>query len=252
MKEHEQMRFRRSGFTLIEVLVAVTILAIIFTIVFGTFFYTVNNAEEQEERAALYHRASYILNDISQTVSSAFVPFGGEYPPDEEDEKPVFLGEMNPVVEQEISSLSVFTTNRFYSARGDIQDIAYVSYEVAESGDIDYIGWVEDENNPLVLKCKVETLFLNPESEDEEKPLWALNISSLDIEYFDGSDWLSTWDYEEKKALPVAVKVNLELADSNALPHSFSTIAFVHVNTLLEEVPEDVGTELIENNQQET
>ena len=239
----------RGGFTLIEVLVAMTILVIIFTIVFGTFFYTVNNAEEQEERAALYHRASYILNDISRTVSSAFVPFGGTFPA-EEEEKPIFLGEMNQIADHEISTLSAFTTNRFYSARGDVQDIAYVSYEVTEPGDIDSIGWIKDENNPLVLKSEAETLFLEAENTDEKKPLWALNISSLDIEYFDGSGWLSTWDYEEQKTLPVAVRMNLELADSNSSTHSFSTIAFVHVNTLLEETPEDLDEELEENKQE--
>jgi len=80
-----------NGFTILEVLVAVTILATIFTLVFATFFYTVNNAEEQEQRAALYHKAGFILNNIAQNASSAYIPFAGHIA-EEETEQSIFLG----------------------------------------------------------------------------------------------------------------------------------------------------------------
>ena len=69
VKEERTIRdFRKhSGFTLLEVLVAVTLLVMISSIVFGTFFYTINNAEQLEERATLYHSASFILESISRS-----------------------------------------------------------------------------------------------------------------------------------------------------------------------------------------
>ncbi|UCD56584.1 MAG: prepilin-type N-terminal cleavage/methylation domain-containing protein [Candidatus Hydrogenedentota bacterium] len=238
MKKSRKKRLSSGGFTLIEILVATAILAIIFSIIFGTFFYTINNAEEQQERAAIYHRASFILNNISQNVSSAYVPFGGNYRGDE-NEKSVFLGSDVSLEDSDMDSLSTFTTNPRFGTRGIVEGTAYVSYEVASGGGIGEADWLRDDNNPLLLKCALEHLQLKSEDEDAERVQWTQNIRSLNIEYFDGSDWIQEWSYEDQGALPNAVKAELELADSNGESYAFSTIAHVHVNTLLEEPAEE-------------
>ena len=74
-------------------------------------------------------------------------------------------------------------------------------------------------------------MFLDSESDDKVESLWMLNVRSLKIEYYDGSSWVSEWDYEESGMLPEAVRVELELADSSATTYSFSTMAHIHVNT---------------------
>lgn len=227
--------FGQNGFTLIEVLVAVTIVAMIFTLVFGTFFYMVDNAEEQEERAALYHRAAYILNDISRTVSSACLPFGGIYT-DKNLKESVFLGKVEQTDDYEAASLSTYTTNPFYGTQGEIQDTLHVSYQVVHSRDMNSINWIGDENNPLVLMCYVESLFSDSDDDDPKQPAWMLNIRSLNIEYSDdGSSWIADWDYEELGALPEAIRIELELGDSRGATYTFSTMAVIHVNTELEE-----------------
>lgn len=231
----------RAGFTLIELLVAATILTMIFTIVFGTFFYTIENAEEQQARAALYHRASFILNNISQGVSSACVPFAGLYF-DENSDKSVFSGTGDPLGDFEADALSAFTTNPRFGDRKMEGDIAYVTYEVTQAGDVDAVGWFYDENNPLALKCTVEPLLLDSERAGGTEPQWTLNIRSLNFEYFDGDGWLEEWNYEDQGMLPDAVRIELELADSGGGSHLFSTTAFVQVNGLLEE-PLETGAE---------
>ena len=242
MKEMLRPHDRRSGFTILEILVAVTILTMISTMLFGTFFYTTDIAEEQEERAALYHRASFILGNISQSVSSAYVPYAGFYI-DEEAERPIFLGEADLLSESQAGSLGLFTTSpRIGGAQGG--EIAFVSYRIDEADDdIDAIGWIADERNPLALSCTVEPLLRSLEQEDESAPLWILSVSSLNLEYFDGAGWLPDWDYEDQGILPDAVRIDLELADSNGDKHSFSTIAYVHVSALLEEPREIVEEE---------
>jgi prepilin-type N-terminal cleavage/methylation domain-containing protein len=221
------------GFTLIEILVAVTILVMIFTIVFGTFFYTVDNAEEQEARAAIYHRANYILSDISHTVSCAMIPFGGA-PPEDEKERPVFLGQVNRFEGFEAASLKVFTTYPVYGVETFGHDIVQVNYEVIHSRNVESSEWIIDDDNPLILQCFADSLFFGQNDLEEKEPMWMLNVHSFAVEYSDGSNWVSEWAYEDDESLPRAVKVTVELADSDDSVRSFSTVASVHVNTLLE------------------
>ncbi len=241
MKASVNKRAACEGFTLIEILVAITILAMIFSIIFGTFFYTVRNAEEQEERAAIYHRANFILSNISRNVSSAYVPFAGSYSP-EDDDQSVFLGTDTLIENSDADSLSAFTTNPRFGTRAMPGETARVSYEVVRAQDLEDAELFGDENNPFVLKCTVEPLLLK--SEDEEAtPQWSLNIRSLNLEYSDGADWLQEWKYEDQGVLPDAVRVALELADSNGDTYTFSTIAHVEVNTLLEQPMEPPAQE---------
>ncbi len=222
-----------AGFTLIEILVTVAILAVIFSIIFGTFFYTVNNAETQEERAAIYHRASFILNNISQNLASACVPFAGNYSEENNDRK-IFVGTKNSTGDTPADSLSLFTTNPRFASPSMAGEIAYVSYEVTStpSGEP---GSFEDKNNPLTLKCTVEPLFLKSTDEAGGGAQWEQNIRSLSIEYFDGSNWVTEWSYTDEKALPAAARATLELADSDGNTYSFSTTACVQVDTTIEE-----------------
>lgn len=223
------------GFTLIEILVTMAILATIFSIVFGTFFYTVNNAETQEERAAIYHRGSFIVNNFCQNLASAFVPFAGEYS-EEKNDRPIFIGTENSIENIPADSLSAFTTNPRFASRNMAGEIAYVTYEVAaDSGEA---GSYEDENNPLTLKCSVVPLLLKSEEEGAGKVYWEQNIRSFNIEYFDGTDWVMEWSYTEEKTLPTAVRATVELADSKGNTYTFSATARVQVNTALEEIPE--------------
>ena len=242
----------RAGFTILEILVAVAIFAMISTIVFGTFFYTIDNAERQEERAALYHRAGFILSALSRSVSSAYVPYAGAYV-DEGSERSVFLGETDTLAEMPVGSLSMFTTDPRTGGGAPGAKIAYVSYAVVPADEIDAIGWIEDKDNPLTLSCTAEPLLLDPVAEGESDPQWTLNVRALKLEYFDGSGWLDNWDYEDQGVLPDAVRLELELADSSGETHSFSTLAYIHVNTLLEEpreVPEEEEEEAEEEEEE--
>ena len=239
MSESAPKYVRQSGFTILEVLVAVTVLAMMATLIFGVFFYTITNAEQLGERAALRHRAGFILGDISRTVSSAYAPYAGT-DVGEGDGRPVFLGASAPFEESRAGSLGVFTTNPRLAAGTPGAEIAFVSYQLIESVDVEEApGWAAEENNPLVLLCAVEPIFAIVDGEGGQLTSWALNVHSLNLEYFDGTEWTAEWDYEGQGGYPDAVKIDLELRDSNDESLMYSTVAYVHANTPLEEPTEE-------------
>jgi prepilin-type N-terminal cleavage/methylation domain-containing protein len=238
----------KEGFTLIEILVAVAILAMIFGIVFGIFFHIMNSAEEQEERAAIYHKANFILNNISQNAASAYIPFAGQYGGEETD-LPVFLGTQAESEGAPVDSLSLFTTNSRFAGATLAGEIAYVRYEAAEEA-LDSEPAPDDENNPFALNCVVSPLFTAKE-EGDEVPQWTLNVRSLAFEYFDGSAWAPGWDYAEQEAFPSALKATLEIADSRGNPYTFSTIACIPFDTPLQELEDAEDEQEEEENQEE-
>jgi prepilin-type N-terminal cleavage/methylation domain-containing protein len=232
-----------NGFTLIEILVAVTILAMIFAIIFGTFFYMIQNTEEQEERAQIYQRAGFILNNISQNVASAYIPFLGKPASEEKnttditdtteeaEQQPVFLGTASDDQNEPIDTWSLFTTNPRFAAPMLAGEIASVQYSIAEEDENKSVSVpAKDKNNPVCLSCTVAP-FITGEAEEDSSFQWNMNIRSLKFEYFNGEEWTSEWSYEEEDALPSAVKVALEIADSEGNPYTFSTVASIPVNT---------------------
>jgi prepilin-type N-terminal cleavage/methylation domain-containing protein len=270
------MRQSGSGFTLIEVVVATAILALIFSIVFGSFFYTINNAEEQEERASIYHRANFILNNISENISSAYVPLSTlksesqesenatvlAQPAEEEEEtQPVFAGKDASDKEADTDSLSAFIANIRFGGSANGGGFVYVKYDVVSADEAGEEEVFSDVNNPFLLRCSVESPFFSKETEELDEQAqtwdWELSVRSFSVEYSDGAGWLNEWSYEEKKELPMAIKVEIELADSSGASYPFSTIAPIHVNTVLgepagetgeeedetEETPKEAGTE---------
>jgi hypothetical protein len=53
------------------------------------------------------------------------------------------------------------------------------------------------------------------------------NVVSVELEFFDGQLWLQEWDFEQKRKLPIAVKVGITCEDENSRQCYYSTIAYV-------------------------
>jgi hypothetical protein len=63
-----------------------------------------------------------------------------------------------------------------------------------------------------------------------EKKNWqplAENIESIELAFSDGRQWLNTWDFKEKKALPYAVKINISFEDENYQQYQYGTTAYI-------------------------
>lgn len=80
------------GFTLIEVLLAITISAVVLTVAYASFFQIVKSKDMTEESLETYHEARVILSRITQDISKAFIP-GGIYPQGKDYATPLFIGE---------------------------------------------------------------------------------------------------------------------------------------------------------------
>jgi hypothetical protein len=57
--------------------------------------------------------------------------------------------------------------------------------------------------------------LLTTSTEDDDEQFLASGVESLSFSYFDGANWLDTWDDTTETNLPNAIRVSLQLAPAN-------------------------------------
>lgn len=64
------------------------------------------------------------------------------------------------------------------------------------------------------LVREVNTNLLDPNGETLTEEVLAKNVTSLTIQYYDGSNWTDSWDSTTTTALPLAVDITIEVQDT--------------------------------------
>lgn len=174
------------GFTLLELLVALSLVALLTGIVFEGVRVTMRSWEEGEARAETLHRSRAVLSLMVEELKSATIlkPRGGE------KKTPTFLGELDRVE---------FPAGAASFPRDPWQAIPrLVSYAVAE-GPSGVRGLIRRETQPLKEQASVA------KDEEEEVVLLDPRVIRLRLRYLAPSkdkkkpgEWLDSWDSTKK------------------------------------------------------
>ena len=188
-----------AGFTLIEVMTAVTILAIMATVAFTIVFGAVKRSRHIDRRVELTTEAAAIVSLISEDLRGAFV---------REGVVPFFLGVDNFKGEDPADALSLLTTAVFP-----------VNPEIPAGGvgEVEY-SITEGEMGALLLLRREQIPARSPYEEGGAAIEITDRLKSLNLEYSDGEDWFERWDTQsaaehEAGKLPRQVRIELVLED---------------------------------------
>jgi len=209
------VRQRSSGFTLIEILIAFGILALVMGVVYSSVTSSLYATRYVEERAELYHTGRQIISRLSRELASAYLvgPGSGGYT--------FFKGEYDQVEGRRMDRLA-FTTlgHRMLplpvEGRVDSENAAVAYYWKIE--------YREDQTPFLTLFYREATGF-EAEAGGEEYEL-VQGLSELDIRYFQGNTgaWVDEWDSTLTGGLPTAVDISLVLTDSSGVEVPFRAL----------------------------
>jgi len=210
----------RPGFTLLEVLIAVFILAVVLSTIFTSYSGTFRVVNETESQAEMYEMARVAMQRIIEDLESLCFPRSEKSEKSESEktseieEEPVqrarFLGE-----DKEINGRAADTL-RFLSRAhlvldedGEASGPAEIMYSVKESA----------EGDTLVL-YRADTLEFEKVSEEEEEGVILCDsLVSVNFTYTDAKgDVHDTWDStkeEFKERLPVKVSILLEFVNKS-------------------------------------
>lgn len=188
-----------AGFTLIEVMTAVTILAIMATVAFTIVFGAVKRSRHIDRRVELTTEAAAIVNLISEDLRGAFV---------REGVVPFFLGVNNFKGEDPADGLSLLTTA-----------VLPVNPEIPAGGvgEVEY-SIIEGEKGTFLLLRREQIPARTPYDEGGGAIEITDRLKSLNLEFSDGEDWFERWDTQsaaehEDGKLPRQVRIELVLED---------------------------------------
>ncbi|HWD94598.1 MAG TPA: type II secretion system protein GspJ [Verrucomicrobiae bacterium] len=212
-----------AGFTLIEVLLALGVCAIVLVAISSIF---AGALRLQEHAAANLDQSLPIeraMNLMRRDLKNA-VPPGGLLA------GPMQSGSLLGGVDAN-DGIQIYTTTGLMTPNTPWSEIQKITYGLQAPAD--------STNGGKDLIRTVTRNLLSTTTEDEDDQFLASGVQSLNFSYFDGQNWLDTWDDTVETNLPVAVRVSVQLVakDSTQDPAAplqllVPLMAQVHTNEL--------------------
>jgi len=201
-------RYRRiaaggSGFTLIELLVSSAILALMVSIVYGTFSRATAATDKAEKFIDINHAARFIVDRMMDDLASASLPANNT--------KAVFLGE--PGASEEggrLDKITFYGYGRRLIMPGAASDQAIVSW---------YAVRTPDKKAYTLIRSESFNVTGEPKEDDPSAAAFAVteNLVSMEIGYKTAgqpdAEWGEAFDSKESKTVPDVVSVKFTLRD---------------------------------------
>jgi len=193
----------RRGFTLLEVILAVTVLALVGTMVYGGFSQTALNKARVEgdvDHSRIVHMA---LERMTRELSMAFVSTHVNPSLDLRVVDTAFVGKDHGR-EDRIDFTSFSHRRLFRNARESDQN--EISYFVTEH---------PDDSDTQVLARREQNRIDDDPRRGGKSQILVENVEEFNVEYYDPllSEWVETWDTEDVLAqpnrLPTQVRIRL-------------------------------------------
>ncbi len=172
------------GFTLVEVLIALAILAMIVVSTFTIFRSASKSWQKGETRSERYQNARNAIYRISTEISQAVI---------------------------NSNSLCKFT--------GDKNKVSFISFVSTESGVFE-LGelefWLDGAGRLLMRNDDVDPDY--DFTTYDHSDVLSENVSELEFSYFDGAVWTDAWNTDQALGigLPKAVKIKIKIEDKKS------------------------------------
>jgi general secretion pathway protein J len=191
------------GFTLIEVLVALALMVILTGALYGTYFSVIRAREQGGARSEARRELSSTLGMLRNELASSFFisgmpqPAAGSQAATNPGQNLQFVVEDRDSFGNPASLLQFTSITPPKAGTVPSSDVQAVRYSVIEK---EGVLTLAKESKDLYLKVKSSSPF--PVIE---------NIEAFQVECYDGSKWVKTWDTALRPQLPESVRVTVTL-----------------------------------------
>lgn len=207
---------RKKGFTLVEILIAMVILAVVMTTVYSAFIGTLRIIEETGSSTHFYRMARSSMKRMITDLESV-CRYGNTFR---------FISEEEEIQDKRFMDLSFFSSAHLDPERGDTEGIATIGYYTVEK---------EGDGGALMRE---DTLYKNSDETGEELFrnegfILCEGLRSVTYTFYDskGTEY-DSWDSRvevHKDRIPAIIAIHLEFAnpDDNDKPYRFTTKVFL-------------------------
>ena len=191
-----------TGFTLLELLIALSISSIIFLVIISTYSLTMNTLGKWDNQEENYYLARNIFRRMHDEISSLY-PISDLKSPNKSE---------TSVVEGDEKTFSFYTTAK--SLYFPFSCLIRVTYKFITN---------DEGENFLIREEKPYVNFSLEEKTYIKSYVWSTDLKDFSFQYSDGKQWYDSWNSEEKNKIPQALKIVL------VSPHeqTFSTIIYI-------------------------
>jgi type II secretion system protein J len=204
--EQRKINPQLKGFTLLEVLIAIAIMAGIVTVIYSTFFTAGNNVQQAEEIRDTTDLVRTLVSKLSNDIANAYVNTGMNAP---NAQLTIFLGKkvQPPAGTQKsrFDELYLTTLTNWRRPGSKETDLWEVGYYFKEK--LDGPGRIMMRREKRELNKDVPVLEGGVEYELTDR------VESLQLRYKSGTTWLDEWNIST--TLPKVVEITLLLDDGS-------------------------------------
>lgn len=200
----------QGAFTLVEVVVAIGLLAVVMTLVYGAFARSLDITRETADATQRVRQIQLITERLVDELSAAYwFPPSTAQPAQEGRGRFVGRKETAPDSDARRDRLTWTTfAHRRYVADQPESDVSEIAYRLEFDADRAAGRLVREERiNPLADAAWAVEI-------DEV----ATDVTDFHLRYLSGGDWADEWDAGERRRLPDAVEVTVGLAGVGAAP----------------------------------
>lgn len=211
---------RAAGFTLMEILIAIAILAIVVTTALASFNAVFSTTEVLDDGAKLYEMAHTCMKRIVLDLTSMHISQRPLYKPPEFDQPP---DPYRLVATAEETGGTGFAQNIRFASR------AHLPFEKSSGkGIVEIVYYFQAANDGYLELRRADNAYPYPEFEQKgSDPVLCKYVKSLSFKFYDADGIeFDAWDSDSDEfgyATPTAIAVRLELA-KNAETHAFETM----------------------------
>ena len=237
---HLKRPLARSGFTLMEVMFATMAFALILLVMQMTFSGVFDLRNRMQKRVDQYAVLNQVMSIMKRDLENMIIT-GGLMA---EGMVCTGLGSSDmPNDQLEFYSTTAVVSDQF--PWGDVQQVGYLLEEGS-------ILTVNTNRGQALMRLSLSSMPIEANEEPPVETLMLENVRSLQFEFYDGVEWLQTWDSTiNEPAVPLAVRARIEVFTDNTNPTGRETRIWEMVVPVLTIKPSSEQDEEEEGEEQE-
>jgi general secretion pathway protein J len=185
------------GFTLIEVLLAVALSALLLTVVYLTYFSINRSIDAASENQEVLETGRIFSELIKKDIRGIK---GGQFP---------LIGTNEAVSGLPAGQIEFVTTSRLVGIEGGLRRIGYALIVTDKDKRILVRKESSDLNNPLDNSAKVFEV--------------SRIITGFELAFYNGTDWVAEWDSTATGEVPKQIRVIIDVDDTKGAKKRFTT-----------------------------
>ena len=220
-------RRAQGGFTLIEVLIAISILVLMMVIAWGTATQTMRAKKHFGAQQDRYREARAAMSRMVSDLEMAYLSSNEDRMMNET--RTFFLGESSSDIDT--LRFSTFSHQRLYADANESDQTVVLYYSAPDRDDHSKTNLMRRENRRMGNE--------KPESLPGDADVLFSGVSKLKFFYFDvrNNEWKDEWKTtspEHQNKMPDRVKIQLSFLDDDGKEITLSTQAKVHLAEMLQ------------------